>query len=94
MQVHWNDVARVSKVFSSPTRTATLIMLIRGKRPFEIAKKLGVTIQAVSVAIRLLERDGLLKRSGTQRGSPYHVPKKTEVFLSRYLLLVGELIDG
>lgn len=94
MEVQWQDVVKISKVFNSPTRTATLIMLINGRRPHEIAEELGVTIQAISMAIRILHEKGLIERIGLGKGNSYKIPSKTLVFVEKYFKIIGELVNG
>ena len=89
----------LDKRFFSSTR-GRLVSLLRGNRKTvnELAQDLGLTDNAVRAHLLSLERDGLIKQSGTQRGTrkphfAYELTDEAEhLFPKAYDALLNQLI--
>ena len=91
---------KLDKRFFESTR-GRIVSLIRGstKTVNELAAELGLTDNAVRAHLLSLERDGLIKQSGIQRGSrkphfAYELTDEAEqLFPKAYDTLLNQLID-
>ena len=91
---------KLDKRFFESTR-GRIVSLIRGstKTVNELAAELGLTDNAVRAHLLFLERDGLIKQSGIQRGSrkPHFAYELTDeadqLFPKAYDILLTQLID-
>lgn len=91
---------KLDKRFFESTR-GRIVSLIRGstKTVNELAAELGLTDNAVRAHLLSLERDGLIKQSGIQRGSrkPHFAYELTDeadqLFPKAYDILLNQLID-
>lgn len=92
---------KLDKRFFESTR-GRIVSLIRGstKTVNELAAELGLTDNAVRAHLLSLERDGLIKQSGIQRGSrkPHFAYELTheadQLFPKAYDLLLNQLLDA
>src|SRR5688500_6899764 len=92
---------KLDKRFFGSTR-GRIVTLLRGstKTVNELAEELGLTDNAVRAHLLSLERDGLIKQSGIQRGSrkPHFAYELTDeadqLFPKAYALLLNQLIDA
>src|ERR1044071_5251613 len=90
---------QLDKRFFSSTR-GRLVMLLRGARKTvnELAQELDLTDNAVRAHLLSLERDGLIKQSGIQRGTrkPHFAYELTEeaehLFPKAYDAILNQLI--
>lgn len=94
------DRTKLDKRFFESTR-GRIVSLIRGstKTVNELAAELGLTDNAVRAHLLSLERDGLIKQSGIQRGSrkPHFAYELTDeadqLFPKAYDIALNQLID-
>src|SRR5215467_7168139 len=91
--------AKLNKRFFDSTR-GQIVNLLRGSRGTvnELADKLGLTDNAVRAHLLTLERDGLIRQSGLQKGSrkPHFAyeltPEAEHLFPKAYDTLLNQFI--
>jgi len=91
--------AKINKRFFDSTR-GQIVALLRGTKGTvsELATKLGLTDNAVRAHLLTLERDGLIKQSGLQKGSrkPHFAyeltPEAEHLFPKAYDILLNQFI--